>query len=89
MRKLLITLLSIVCLLGLVVVLSATVFKEELTEWVIKQKMKKYEQLKMYYVSEIPVEPENFAEDFKSIHKQYLQPVITQYFASNKSEIWS
>ena len=21
--------------------------------------------------------------------KQYLQPVITQYFASNKSEIWS
>ena len=23
------------------------------------------------------------------IQKEYLQPVITQYFASNKSEIWS
>ena len=22
-------------------------------------------------------------------HNEYLQPVITQYFASNKSEIWS
>ena len=21
-------------------------------------------------------------------HKEYLQPIITQYFASNKSEIW-
>ena len=26
---------------------------------------------------------------FKELHHQYLQPVITQYFASNKSEIWS
>ena len=23
------------------------------------------------------------------LQPQYLQPVITQYFASNKSEIWS
>ena len=23
------------------------------------------------------------------VHMLYLQPVITQYFASNKSEIWS
>ncbi len=23
------------------------------------------------------------------VHPLYLQPVITQYFASNKSEIWS
>lgn len=60
-KKLLITLLSVICLLGLTTVLSATVFKEELAEWVIKQKMKKYEQIKTYYVSEIPVEPENFA----------------------------
>ena len=27
--------------------------------------------------------------DFKDLHPQYLQPVITQHFASNKSEIWS
>ena len=26
---------------------------------------------------------------FKDLHFWYLQPVITQYFASNKSEIWS
>ena len=25
----------------------------------------------------------------KLVQEQYLQPVITQYFASNKSEIWS
>lgn len=24
----------------------------------------------------------------KEVHVQYLQPIITQYFASNKSEIW-
>lgn len=73
MKRFLIALFSIVCLLGLVAILSATVFKEELTEWAIKQKMKKYEQLKMYYVAEIPVEPENFAEDFKSIHQQVIK----------------
>ena len=27
--------------------------------------------------------------DFKLIHTPYLQPIITQYFATNKSEIWS
>lgn len=73
MKRFLIALFSVVCLLGLVAILSATVFKEELTGWAIKQKMKKYEQLKMYYVAEIPVEPENFAEDFKSIHEQVLE----------------
>ena len=25
----------------------------------------------------------------KEVQVEYLQPVITQYFASNKSEIWS
>ena len=24
----------------------------------------------------------------KEIHKGYLQPIITQYFIDNKSEIW-
>jgi len=27
--------------------------------------------------------------DFKLIQLLYLQPIITQYFATNKSEIWS
>ena len=27
--------------------------------------------------------------DVKEVQYSYLQPVITQYFASNKSEIWS
>ena len=29
------------------------------------------------------------SNEVKLLHPQYLQPVITQYFASNKSEIWS
>ena len=27
--------------------------------------------------------------EVKDVQSEYLQPVITQYFASNKSEIWS
>lgn len=27
--------------------------------------------------------------DFKLRHRKYLQPIITQYFIDNKSEIWS
>ena len=27
--------------------------------------------------------------DVRLLQSEYLQPVITQYFASNKSEIWS
>lgn len=30
----------------------------------------------------------NVASYHPEIHKKYLQPIITQYFASNKSEIW-
>ena len=26
--------------------------------------------------------------DFKALHREYLQPIITQYFIDNKSEIW-
>ena len=73
MRKFIIILLSLLCLLGLTLILSVTVFREDLKEWVIKQKMEKYEQVRSYYVSEIPVEPENFAEDFKSIHQHVLK----------------
>ena len=37
-------------------------------EYVIKLKQEKQKQIQSYYISEIPVEPEYFAEDFKSIH---------------------
>ena len=37
----------------------------------------------------INVTPLPMLEDSKLLQSQYLQPVITQYFASNKSEIWS
>lgn len=30
----------------------------------------------------------NHSEYNKLLHVLYLQPIITQYFASNKSEIW-
>ncbi|MBE6309999.1 MAG: peptidase S41 [Bacteroidales bacterium] len=65
--------LSIVLVLVLTAVLSVTVFKEELIEWVVQQKMKEYEKYKSYYVAEIPVESENFAEDFEDIHKQVVK----------------
>lgn len=28
-------------------------------------------------------------KDYKCLHDEYLQPVITQYFVSYKSEIWA
>jgi len=27
-------------------------------------------------------------KDYKCLHDEYLQPIITQYFIDNKSEIW-
>ena len=36
------------------------------------------------FVTELPMETSVSLQQFL-----YLQPVITQYFASNKSEIWS
>lgn len=59
---------SILCLLGLTVLLSRTIFKDKLIEYAIKLNQSEQKQIKSYYVSEIPVEPEYFAEDFKSIH---------------------
>ena len=35
------------------------------------------------------VTDEGILMEVKSLQFWYLQPVITQYFASNKSEIWS
>ena len=65
-----ITLLAIVGLLVVAVILSATVFKDELVNYLSKSSD---EQIQTYYVSDIPVEPENFAEDFKSIHSQIVE----------------
>ena len=59
---------SILCLLGLTVLFSRTIFKDKLIEYAIKLNQSEQKQIKSYFVSEIPVEPEYFAEDFKSIH---------------------
>ena len=48
--------------------MSRTIFKDKLIEYAIKLNQDEQKQIQSYYVSEIPVEPENFAEDFKSIH---------------------
>ena len=34
------------------------------------------------------VTPSGMATLVKEVHPQYLQPIITQYFIDNKSEIW-
>lgn len=64
----LIVVLSILTLLGLTVLLSRTIFRDKLIEYAIKLNQSEQKQIKSYYISEIPVEPEYFAEDFKSIH---------------------
>ena len=61
--------LGILSLFGIIVLLSRTIFKNELIEYAIMLNQEKQKLIKSYYVTEIPVEPENFAEDFKSIHK--------------------
>ncbi len=68
-----IAILSIVGLFGLTILLSATVFKDELIECLIEQEKQEQSNIKAYFVSELPVEPENFAEDFKSIHEQVVK----------------
>ena len=68
-----IAILSIVGLLGLTILLSATVFKEELTEYLTEQEKQEQSNIKAYFASELPVEPENFAEDFRSIHEQVVE----------------
>lgn len=73
LKYFLIGLLSLIGLLGLALVLSVTLFKDELIEWVAEQELKENEKYKPYYIAEIPVESENFAEDFRSIHEQVLE----------------
>lgn len=64
----LLSLLSIVGLLELGILLSVTVFKGQLVEYIIEQDNENRKLIQSYFVSELPVEPENFAEDFQSIH---------------------
>ncbi len=64
----LLSLLSIVGLLGLGILLSVTVFKDQLVEYIIEQDNENRKLIQSYFVSELPVEPENFSEDFQSIH---------------------
>ena len=65
----LISVLSVLSVICLIVLLSRTIFKDELIEYAIKLNQDKQKQIQSYFISEIPVEPENFAEDFRSIHK--------------------
>lgn len=69
-KYLFITILTTICLLATVVTLSVTVFKEELVDFLSKAEQQ--EQPK-HFVSEIPVEPAQFAEDFESIHQQVVE----------------
>ena len=64
----LIIVLSFIVLLGLAILLSRTIFKDVLIEYAIKLNQDKQKLIQSYYVSEIPVEPKYFTEDFKSIH---------------------
>ena len=52
----------------IVVVLALTVFKQDLIGYIIEQDNENRKQIQYYSVSELPVEPESFEEDFKSIH---------------------
>ena len=70
LKYLVVSILSIVGLLGIAIVLSVTVFKDTLIEFITKSQQ---EEMKSYYISELPVEPELFAEDFKSIHDQVVE----------------
>ena len=60
----LLSLLSIVGLLGLGILLSVTVFRYQLVEYIIEQDNENRKLIQSYFVSKLPVEPENFAEDF-------------------------
>lgn len=60
-----ITLLSIISLLGIAIVLSLTIFRDELISVISQTEVA---EIPSYYISDIPVESEQFAEDFKSIH---------------------
>ena len=45
-------------------------------------------KLHMKQFSPNEVTDEGIMIDVKLLHSEYLQPIITQYFIDNKSEIW-
>ena len=70
LKYFLITLIAIVGLVATTVILCRTIFKDELIKYLTKLQT---EEMTHYFVADIPVEPENFAEDFESIHKQVVE----------------
>ena len=64
-----ITLLSVISILCITIILSVTVFRDELINLASKMAT---EEVQTYYISDIPVGVEQFAEDFDSIHKQVV-----------------
>ena len=69
-RVIIITIISVVAILGIATVLSVTVFRDELIDLASKMAT---EKIKTYYIANIPIEAEQFAEDFESIHKQVVK----------------
>lgn len=63
-----ITVLSIIGLVGVTIIVLVTTFKANLVEYIIEQDNENRKLIQSYFVSELPVESENFAEDFQSIH---------------------
>lgn len=71
LKYLAITLLSIVGVLVVAIILARTVLKDELID--LLSKLDQQVQQATYFISEIPVDPENFAEDFESIHQLVIE----------------
>ncbi len=65
-----IALLYLIGLLAVAIVLARTVFRDELID--LLSKLQSEQQIN-YFVADIPVEPDNFADDFESIHQIVIE----------------
>lgn len=70
LKYFLIILIAKIAILAITVVLCRTIFKDELIKYLTKLQT---EKMTPCFVANIPVEPENFAEDFESIHKLVVE----------------
>lgn len=70
LKYFLIILIAKIAILAITVVLCRTIFKDELITYLTKLQT---EEMTPCFVADIPVEPENFAEDFESIHKLVVE----------------
>ena len=61
-------------------------FPNEVTEEGISMEVKLLQLKKQLFPNEVT--EVGISMDVKPLQKQYLQPIITQYFIDNKSEIW-